>query len=66
MLATIEPAIASNPDLSDLRYLLGVAYEKTGQRKKAVRPVPGGPEVLPEPSRGQRGTRSSAIEARVL
>jgi tetratricopeptide (TPR) repeat protein len=36
MLATIEPAIASNPDLSDLRYLLGVAYEKTGQREKAI------------------------------
>ncbi len=36
MLATIEPAIADNPDLSDLRYLLGVAYEKTGQRDKAI------------------------------
>ncbi len=37
MLATLEPALADNPDLSDLRYLLGVAYEKTGQRDKAVK-----------------------------
>jgi tetratricopeptide (TPR) repeat protein len=36
MISTVEPAIASNPDLSDLHYLLGVAYEKDGQRQQAI------------------------------
>jgi tetratricopeptide (TPR) repeat protein len=36
MLATLERAVQKNGSLSDLRYFLGVAYEKTGQRNKAV------------------------------
>ena len=36
LLGTLEPAVAASPDMSDLRFLLGVAYEKSGQRKKAI------------------------------
>jgi tetratricopeptide (TPR) repeat protein len=36
LLATLQPAVRANPDMADLRFLLGVAYEKTNQRQKAI------------------------------
>ena len=36
LLVVVGPVAAANPDLADLQYLLGVAYENLGQTSKAI------------------------------
>jgi tetratricopeptide (TPR) repeat protein len=57
VLAVVVPAMDAHPELADLQYLAGLAYEKTGQRSRAQSSYHRAVLLMPDMKAAERGLK---------